>query len=225
MNNLTLKNTLKTIALGLGAVTAHHYGSKWLDHRETIENNEIEEMRHLTIKEKLDTVIENQDTIIKNQDNHDLAVNILNKCKEKVWNMSSSLEAGKLDDAKAHSKAVEDCIDKVFDIFTKSSNNFKMNFNLNAYYDYLDSLSLFEESTLLHIIIYIIILLTLINLMTTLFANELIKYFDLENKHRYIKKILILRSKFQRYYFILNFSILYIIIIGALILDLVVFLY
>ena len=224
MNNLTLKNTIKTIMFGVTAVAAHHYGSKFLDYKETIETNNIDEMRYTNITEQLEKLHQKTDTLIQNQSAHDQALNTLNKCKESVFNMQSSLEAGKLDEAKAHSDIVKNCIDKAFDIYTNSTNNFQMNFILNALYDYLDSLTLFEESALLHIIFSIIIFLTLIDLMTTLFANELIKYFDLENKHPYLKKFLMLRYKFQRYYFILNFSLLYVIIIVGIGLDLLVFL-
>lgn len=224
MKNLSLKNAIKSIMFGVGAVGAHHYGSKFLDYKETIETNNIDEMRYTNITEQLEKLHQKTDTLIQNQSAHDQALNTLNKCKESVFNMQSSLEAGKLDEAKAHSDIVKDCIDKVFDIYSNSSNNFQINFNLNALYDYLDSLTLFEESALLHIIFSIIIFLTLIDLMTTLFANELIKYFDLENKHPYLKKFLMLRYKFQRYYFILNFSLLYVIIIVGIGLDLLVFL-
>lgn len=211
--------------VGIGAITAHHFGSQILDYRETIQNTEIEETRHTNMMEKLETLEQKADIIIQNQESQDKALTILKKCEESVSNVRASLDVGNIDSATIHSNVVQNCIDKVFDIYNNSSNNFNMNFNLKAYYDYLDSLSLLQESSLLHILIYIIILITLINLMTTLFANELIKYFELENKHRYIKQILMLRSKFQRYYFILNFSILYIIIITMLILDLIVFLH
>ena len=223
MKNLSLKNVIKSIMFGVGAVGAHHYGSKFLDYKETIETNNIDEMRYTNITEQLEKLHQKTDTLIQNQSAHDQALNTLNKCKESVFNMQSSLEAGKLDEAKAHSDIVKNCIDKAFDIYTNSTNNFQMNFNLNALYDYLDSLTLFEESALVNILILSSIFLTLISLMSSLFANELINYFDLENKHPYLKKFFMIRYQFQRYYFILNFILLYLFIIVGLALNLLVF--
>ena len=57
-------------------------------------------------------------------------------------------------------------------------NNNKFSFNLDSFYKYLDSLSLLEESALFHIFILSFILLTLVSLISTLFANELINLFN-----------------------------------------------
>ena len=48
--------------------------------------------------------------------------------------------------------------------------------NIFNIYDYLDSLTLLEESSLLHIFIFSIILLILTG---TLLSNEIIKYFNI----------------------------------------------
>jgi hypothetical protein len=103
-----------------------------------------------------------------------------------------------------------------------NNNNNKFNFSLNldSFYAYLDSLTLLEESALLHIFIFIFILLTLFNLISILFVNEIIKYFKLEDKHPYLNKVLTLRLKFQKYYLILNFIILILVCLGALFLNL-----
>ena len=97
------------------------------------------------------------------------------------------------------------------------------NFNLDYIYSYLDSLSLLQESALLHICIFITILLTLTNIFATLFANEIINYFDLENKYPSISGFLKLRAKFQKYYLIWNLIILLVLILGAIAINILVF--
>ena len=97
------------------------------------------------------------------------------------------------------------------------------NFNLDYIYSYLDSLSLLQQSALLHICIFITILLTLTNIFATLFANEIINYFDLENKYPSISGFLKLRAKFQKYYLIWNLIILLVLILGAIAINILVF--
>ena len=143
-------------------------------------------------------------------------MSILSKCKERVTNVSTSLDTSDLENASKHHDAVKDCINEVFELISKN----KFNINLTAYYDYLNSLTLFQEGALLHLFIFSFILVTLFNLIMTLFANELLNYFKIADKHPYLNRILTLRLKFQRYYFILNFSILFLLIIGAIILNL-----
>ena len=87
-------------------------------------------------------------------------------------------------------------------------------FNLQSYYDFLDSLTLFEESAFLNIFIYILILLCIFSIMSVFFGNELIKYFKLEQRFPRLAIFFTLRTKFQRYY--LMWNILYIFIISFL---------
>ena len=97
------------------------------------------------------------------------------------------------------------------------------NFNLESLYAYLDSLSLLQESALLNICIFITILLTLISIFAALFGNEIINYFDLENKYPSISGFLKLRAKFQKYYLIWNIFLLLLLILGAICINIFVF--
>lgn len=97
--------------------------------------------------------------------------------------------------------------------------NFIGNFNFEYLYAYLDSLSLLQESALIHILLFIIILLTLINIFAALFANEILNYFDLENKYPSISGFLKLRAKFQKYYLTWNILFLLILILAAILLN------
>ena len=50
------------------------------------------------------------------------------------------------------------------------------------------------------------------NIYSTIFGNEIIKYFKLEEKFPSFAKFIQLRRKFQQYYFILNIILIIIII-------------
>ena len=77
--------------------------------------------------------------------------------------------------------------------------NFLPDISFNDLYQYLDTLTLSLESALLQIIIYILLLLIVSNILAILFANEFIKYFDLENKYPNLHIFFKLRTKFQKY--------------------------
>ncbi len=80
---------------------------------------------------------------------------------------------------------------------------------LSKLYEYLDTLTLLQESALLHIILFFILLTTVINILGVLFGNELLKYFNLEERYPNLAIFFKLRSKFQRYYLIWNVFILF----------------
>ena len=158
--------------------------------------------------------------ILKNQENTEKASSLLGQCLQKLTTSKNNLDSGEIEKGKENFNAAHDCITKVMDMISKPKNNFHI--DLSPIYQYLDSLTLLEESALLHICFFTLIFFISINIISTLFANEMILYFNLGDKHPYLKKLLLLRSKFQRYYFILNFSLLFIIIIVALSLNLII---
>ena len=59
----------------------------------------------------------------------------------------------------------------------------------------------------------------MINIIITLLSNELINYFNLDIKFPKISNILKWRLKFQKYYLILNFIFIFVIAIGAIVLN------
>ena len=105
----------------------------------------------------------------------------------------------------------------------KSGNNFISNFNLQVLYDFLDSLTLLEESAFVHIMIFIFILLCLFNILSIFFGNELIKYFKLEEKYPRLELFFRLRMRFQRYYLMWNIFLIVLVCFLAIFLNLLVF--
>ena len=127
-----------------------------------------------------------------------------------------------------NSKDLQEFVDLVYTALSSPKGggvdkNFIGNFNFDYFTAYLDSLSLLQESALLHILIFIIILLTLINIFAALFANEILKYFDLENKYPSISGFLKLRAKFQKYYLTWNILFLLFLILAAILLNIFIF--
>ena len=94
---------------------------------------------------------------------------------------------------------------------------------LNAIYEYLDSLSLLKESSLLHLVFFSLILLTLFSIIGILLSNEIIKYFKIEDKYPSISTFLKIRSKYQKYYLLWNVFTLFVICIMGIGINLLVF--
>lgn len=110
---------------------------------------------------------------------------------------------------------ITEAVEKVSNILSKGKDKLIPDFSLQAYYDFLDTLSLLEESALLHILIFIFLLLCIFSLFSVFFGNEIIKYFKLEERYPKLELYFKLRTKFQRYYLIWNiFTMLVVCIIG-----------
>ena len=101
--------------------------------------------------------------------------------------------------------------------------NFLPDISFNDLYQYLDTLTLSQESALLQIIIFILLLLIVSNILAALFGNEIIKYFDLEKKYPKLNILFSYRAKFQKYYLSWNIFFLLILIIAAIFLNIFIF--
>ena len=117
---------------------------------------------------------------------------------------------------------IDECINKIkeiIDIIDKGNRNkFISDFSLDDFYKFLDSLTLLEESAFLHILTFVFILLTVFSIISTLFSNELILYFNLETKYPRLGVFFRLRAKYQRYYLIWNsLTLIFICIMGIVI--------
>ena len=95
--------------------------------------------------------------------------------------------------------------------------------NIFNIYDYLDSLTLLEESALIHLLIFTILLSCIITIISVFFGNELIKYFNLEEKYPRLGIFLRLRTKFQWYYLIFNILLMVYLCFLGIFINLLVF--
>jgi hypothetical protein len=96
-------------------------------------------------------------------------------------------------------------------------------FDFNKFYQFLDSLTLLEESAFLHIMIFITLMCIFINILGTFFANEIINYLNIEKKYPSLINFFKVRSKLQKYYLMWNIGLLFLICIGAIYINLLIF--
>ncbi len=98
-----------------------------------------------------------------------------------------------------------------------------VDFDLNKFYSYLDGLSLHQEGALFNIFVLLVILVTIFSILGVFFGNEIIKYFDLENKYPKLSTFFKVRAKLQRYYLMWNIFILLSLCIFGLFINILAF--
>jgi hypothetical protein len=102
------------------------------------------------------------------------------------------------------------------------SNKLISDFNLEYFYEYLNSLSLLELSALYHILVLVVIAILSFNMLSAVLGNEIIKYFKLEERFPKLAVFLRLRLKFQKYYLTLSFSLIFLLIFASIQINLLV---
>jgi C4-dicarboxylate transporter len=93
--NQTIKNTIKSIVVALGAVTIHHFCGKLLDYKENQEA-EIKEQEHKnTIIEQLNSLHDKVEKIGENkviQEQLNIAVNNCNEISKNIINAVNNIK-------------------------------------------------------------------------------------------------------------------------------------
>ena len=196
-----LKNLLTQSGIFSGGILAHHYGSKYLNSLDDKVKNEIQDViQTITSLTTVETETQSKTTEwvrpqVRGQTAESFCHTSMGNVGQKII---SDLIGGK-------SNFVSDCQ------------------TLNAIYEYLDSLSLLKESSLLHLVFFSLILLTLFSIIGILLSNEIIKYFKIEDKYPSISTFLKIRSKYQKYYLLWNVFTLFVICIMGIGINLLVF--
>lgn len=94
---------------------------------------------------------------------------------------------------------------------------------LSDFYQYVESLTILEHSILLDILLFLLLILTVINILSALFANEIIRYFNLETRFPRLSIFFKVRSNLQRYYLMWNVFVLMFVCIFGICINIVVF--
>lgn len=229
---MRMKNIFKQMQnLGLFAsgIVAHHYGSKLLDLKDNLDESKIQAERDAKLDEiatNIKLLKDNCSSISKKDsfnNNTEVSDDNISSLQEQLkvaeyksksvldslnkFDSNSDLSSNKENLHKEVSDmlSVTEKIKKLLDGFSDSKGSGKGNNfmpSLNSLYDYLNNMSLLEEASLLHILLFLVIMLTVFNILVALFSNEIIKYFDLEQKYPSLNAFFKLRIKFQRYYLI-----------------------
>lgn len=119
---------------------------------------------------------------------------------------------------------------------TKINNNFGSENNLldylknmvNQFHDlnnYMTTLSFEQSVSIVNILGCMIILISLISLVSIFFGNSLIDSLKLEERFPRLKNFIALRLKFQRYYLILDVTIIIGILLGMIFVNILLFIY
>lgn len=115
----------------------------------------------------------------------------------------------------SESYKLQSILDKI-----NGKNKFTGESELKSLDEYLDTLSLLQELAFLHIIYIITIFFIVWNIYSVIFANEILKYFNIEEKYPRWNKFFVLRKKYQKYYLGLNLSFFIVLSLFILGLDL-----
>ena len=118
-------------------------------------------------------------------------------------------------------KMVEDK-QAIMEIYSKykgsGSNNFTDSISqlILEYQDFLNSLTLVQLLTILNILIGFLILNCLFTLIAVFYGESLINYFNLDQKFPRLTKFIMLRKKFNQFYFFVNCIVIIIAIISMI---------
>lgn len=115
--------------------------------------------------------------------------------------------------------------------FNNSNNNFdfssiteNINLYFNELYKFLDQLTLVQEGAFLHMLLFSYVLFCIYIIVGIFFGNEIIKYFNLEEKYPKLGTILKYRAKFQNYYLAFNIICIILICVFGIALNVLIFL-
>ena len=109
---------------------------------------------------------------------------------------------------------------EILDKINKSSGN---KYTIDEISNFLSTLTFEQTVAITHIFGFIVIILSLISLFSVFYGNLLIDYFKLEEKLPRIAKIIQLRRKFQMFYSVLDFTLIFIVISIMFYIDLLLF--
>jgi hypothetical protein len=232
MTKNQLLNYLKSIGIFGSGVVGYHFGSKILDNKEIKNEANAQAERDITMNKMENNIQELVDRARKSEDNTNVpspdqenfinSVDQIKDAKDKIQNNVGSskemdLEFSRIDEGL---KNISDYIDN---FFKGNKKDFLSDFSIEKLYNFLDSLTLLEESAFLHLLVFIVIICCLISIISALFGNEFIQYFKLEEKYPKLSIYFKLRTKFQKYYLAWNIFIILIISLISIGLNLLVF--
>nr|WVH38158.1 LAGLIDADG endonuclease [Lenzites betulinus] len=224
-----LMNYLRTATGVIGGVALHHYGSEYLSRNQVKAEMEQQNIRDPQINEMSQSIVEMRGNIksmessMSQLSNHIESVsddkisvdsNILEGIKSNVDIISKSgaslVEQSKDMSNKEIGETVSNMVnasqnikDLLANIY-KGGNKFLSDFNFEVYYDYLNSLTQIQEGAFIHVLLFLTIFFSILNILSVLLGNELIQYFKLETKYPKLAIFFRLRVKFQRYYLLYN---------------------
>ena len=166
------------------------------------------EQKHNELKEGFDRLNNRMDNLDNKVDNVN---NTVNNLDNKVDNLNNSIN-----NFNNNNDTSNFLPDFDFDF---------LNISLNSLNEYFDTLALSQVINIVHISSYILIFIFLIEIIGILFGNELIKYFNLENRFPKLAIFFKIRAKLQKYVLIWNFFIIFALCLFCISFNIFLFLY
>ena len=146
----------------------------------------------------------------------DVALTQLNDIKANGTNILSKLTELKVKQDWNIDNAYEDFVelllirgvDDFISIVNGNDTTNKFVSGVSDIFQFVENLSILQHSVLLDILLFILLILTVINILSALFGNEIIKYFNLEKRFPRLSLFFKVRASLQRYYLMWNVFIL-----------------
>lgn len=234
---------LKNILSGAGTFFAGAVGYHLVDRILTLKESKEESVAQSARDAKMDEIGSNVETIkdklleeisklenVYNKKQQDLSTNDYEFLQKKIEAGNNGLKEvkGFLDKETMSEQIIREAkqnldlsynhyseaYNKISELMDKTKNNF-VSLDLSSFYDYLNSLTVLQETALFHSLVFIAIIGIVFNIASVFFGNEFIKYFNLETKFPKLAIFFKLRSKYQKYYLIFNFSLMFILCLGG----------
>ena len=188
MSKKNLIKLLKAASTVIVSAGTGHYVTKVLNHSEDLARIEAEKERAKKYEQMIEYVkdikskLDSQCNKIEKTENNNIPTELYNKMVDLIESIKSEgtvlkkvLEEGLNEKFKEEAEKVVqkmddsmDALDKIVNNLPKDGNKFIPDFNLQPYYDFLDSLTLFEESAFLNIFIYYTVNTLLLSPLSTL---------------------------------------------------------
>ena len=244
MRNFNFKQQVQALGHIILGVGIHHYGSKLLDKNvsKMEEQAQIQRDEQITrIENKLDHMGNKMETLSNKLDSNQIIspehenlfknkFTAIKESKESIENSINSTNISEESKSKINehlNNIVNNCeeVTKVIEKWItgdKGGKSLVSDF-VNNIHNYLDSLTLLEESAFLHILLFILLLLTVFNILSIFFGNEIIKYFELERKYPKLNTFFRIRTTFQRYYLLWSMFELFVLCLAGIFINRLVF--
>lgn len=117
-----------------------------------------------------------------------------------------------------------DKVDNLIDSVNNGKSNFLPDLDLyNQLKDYFDSIPISQVCNIVDISIFIMVIIVIVEIIAILFGNELIKYYDLENKYPKLGIFFKTRARLQKYVLMWNFFTIFAFCLAGILFNVLMF--
>lgn len=193
------RGLFKQAGILTGVVAGHHYFSKVFEYSA----NKREAEAQLQRDSKINKMVEDMETLkAQNAKNQALLENIHTQNTELKEQNNVLITKNET----LLAKQQESNIDTPKKLI---SSNFDITSVIEDIHNYLDTLTLLQESAVIHLIFSFLLIFNAFGMLAIFFGNELIKYLDLSKKYPKLTYFLEVRNKFQRFFLLWDILLMF----------------